>query len=903
MRRSTLMLVIVPLWWCSANNCCCFGAEANSLAFDADRFERCTTNRVEGTPDPPLPYRSERWRAELDLPNCIFAAAEPGRDRLLVVLQNSGSTPSKIVRIREDSGDTSVETLLELPRRIIYSLAFHPQFRRNGLIYLGTNGPTDSQERTDQILRFHMTADGQVDAKSELPIIQWRSMGHDGAAIAFGHDGMMYVTTGDGTSDSDGWLSAQDVTNLLGSVIRIDVDRPDPDRAYSIPRDNPFCNVPGARPELWAIGLRNPWRMCVDRKTGHLWVGNNGQDLWETVHLIGRGENYGWSVYEGNHPFYAHRQLGPAPFVPPTIEHHHREARSLTGGEVYYGDKFPELEGAYIYGDYSTGKIWGARHDGTRLTWHRELADTDSAIVGFAVTSSGDIVIVDNTNGLQRLVTNTIAGVLPSFPQQLSDTGLFRTVPDHRMVDGVIPFEVNAPGWMDGASAERFLVLPPDGAISGGAARGWKCPEGTVLLQTISLPAQDVQQRRIETRMLHRYRNEWNGYSYLWNDEQSDASLVDAGGADVTLSVYDNEDAANTAQQRVWRVPSRAECMSCHARAVEYVLGLSQPQMNRLCDFQGKQENQIEMLRRIGALDIQFDKPLDELPRLANPYDASEPLDARARSYLHANCSVCHVSAGGGNARMELEVTQSSESMKVVDAHPQHDTLGITDARVVAPGAPERSILYHRISRRGRGQMPPLVSNVIDSIGTKVIHDWIAELKPTREFVRAWTVEELRIADHAADRKQISADRGRVVFDKAGCSQCHRVFEHGGGVGSELTGIVKRQDRDKIIESILLPSRVIVPEFAMTVVHTHDGNVLRGRVVSEDSDAIRLQPPSSFSAALRIAKSEIEERRMSSESAMPAGLLNTWELPEILDLLAYVTQEEEPSQPAAPKNP
>lgn len=403
--------------------------------------------------------------------------------------------------------------------------------------------------------------------------------------------------------------------------------------------------------------------------------------------------------------------------------------------------------------------------------------------------------------------------------------------------------------------------------------------------------------------MLHRYRNEWNGYSYLWNDEQSDASLVDAGGADVTLSVYDNEDAANTAQQRVWRVPSRAECMSCHARAVEYVLGLSQPQMNRLCDFQGKQENQIEMLRRIGALDIQFDKPLDELPRLANPYDASEPLDARARSYLHANCSVCHVSAGGGNARMELEVTQSSESMKVVDAHPQHDTLGITDARVVAPGAPERSILYHRISRRGRGQMPPLVSNVIDSIGTKVIHDWIAELKPTREFVRAWTVEELRIADHAADRKQISADRGRVVFDKAGCSQCHRVFEHGGGVGSELTGIVKRQDRDKIIESILLPSRVIVPEFAMTVVHTHDGNVLRGRVVSEDSDAIRLQPPSSFSAALRIAKSEIEERRMSSESAMPAGLLNTWELPEILDLLAYVTQEEEPSQPAAPKNP
>ena len=113
---------------------------------------------------------------------------------------------------------------------------------------------------------------------------------------------------------------------------------------WSIPQDNPFVNMENARGELWAFGLRNPWRMCADPRTGHIWVGSNGQDLWEFVHLLRRGANYGWSVYEGNHSFYLNRQLGPAPFVPPTIEHHHTESRSLTGGVVYYGDRLAELD-------------------------------------------------------------------------------------------------------------------------------------------------------------------------------------------------------------------------------------------------------------------------------------------------------------------------------------------------------------------------------------------------------------------------------------------------------------------------------------------------------------------------------------------------------------------------------
>src|SRR5205823_3019051 len=173
-------------------------------------------------------------------------------------------------------------------------------------------------------------------------------------------------------------------------------DHPNEGRAYSIPKDNPFYGQQGVRWETWAYGLRNPWRIAVDAKTGHVWVGQNGQDLWEQAYWVRKGDNYGWSVYEGSHPFYPNRKLGPTPHVKPTVEHHHSEARSLTGGVVYHGDKFAELRGAYVYGDYSTGKIWGVRHDGTRVVWHKELADSRLQITGFALDPRGELLICDH---------------------------------------------------------------------------------------------------------------------------------------------------------------------------------------------------------------------------------------------------------------------------------------------------------------------------------------------------------------------------------------------------------------------------------------------------------------------------------------------------------------------------
>ena len=178
--------------------------------------------------------------------------------------------------------------------------------------------------------------------------------------MAFGPDGDLYITAGDGTTGSDPAITGQDLTDLNASILRIDVDHPDPGKPYGVPKDNPFLNIPKARPEIWAFGVRNPWRMSFDPATGNLWLGDVGQDLWEMIYLVKRGGNYGWSVMEGSHPFYPERKIGPAPISPPIVEHHHSEARSITGGYVYHGKRLPELANHYIYCCYQTGTVWGS---------------------------------------------------------------------------------------------------------------------------------------------------------------------------------------------------------------------------------------------------------------------------------------------------------------------------------------------------------------------------------------------------------------------------------------------------------------------------------------------------------------------------------------------------------------
>ena len=258
------------------------------------------------------------------------------------------------------------------------------------------------------------------------------------------------------------------------------------------------------------------------------------------------------------------------------------------------------------------------------------------------------------------------------------------------------------------------------------------------------------------------------GYSYRWNDAGTDAELVSASGTDKEFTVQ----TAAGGRKQVWHYPSRAECMVCHSRAANFVLGLCEVQMNKAHDYGTCTSNQLRELEHLGVLKSDYPgeangkvrengaakgltgKELDgyatgqspqpnqrapkasslltqppaALRQLVDPYDREQELGARAKSWLHANCSSCHVEAGGGNAAIDLEFTTLLDKMRVIDVKPMHHTFDLLDARLVAPGRPERSVLLTRVGRRGASQMPPLSSNRVDDRGVALLTAWITSL-------------------------------------------------------------------------------------------------------------------------------------------------------------------------------
>ena len=716
--------------WLLASACaavaCAAPREGNEpKPFDTQTRVPWITSRVAGTPDPPLPFRLVRAFERLPLKQPLFLTHEPDSRRLLVIEQ-----AGKILSFAAQAEVASSELFLEVDEDT-YSLTFDPRYADNHFVYVFSNGPRDGPKKRNRIARYKVlpAPAPRCDPASLRVILEFESNGHNGGDLAFGPDGCLYVSAGDGTSDSDTNLTGQDLSDLVSSILRLDVHPSDEGRGYSIPGDNPFVHTAGARGEIWAYGLRNPWRISFDRDTGRLWVGDVGQDWREMVHLITRGGNYGWSVEEGGLPFHPLRTRGPTPIVPPVMSHPHSEARSLTGGHVYYGDKFPELRGAYVYGDFATGKVWGLRYDGQRVSWHRELADTALQIVSFGADAAGELYVVDYLGGIYELAAHVAPASDTPFPRRLSETGLFASVPTHEPAAGVIPYSVNSPLWSDGAKKERFIAIPDSEQIQFTDSRGWNFSDGAVLVKTFSFergPGEPASHQRIETRLLVRQQGEWTGYSYQWNDAQTDAELVPAEGRDRTFTRPDAPPGND--QPIAWRYPSRAECMVCHTRAANYVLGLSTAQMNRTHRYGAVEENQLAVLERLGVFRDPLPRRPAEMVALVDPLDGGAPLESRARSYLHGNCSYCHVSAGGGNARLELESATPLDKMNLIGEKPLHDRFGIDEALLLVPGVPERSLVLARLRRTERGRMPPLGTSVVDADAVRLLQEWIARM-------------------------------------------------------------------------------------------------------------------------------------------------------------------------------
>jgi glucose/arabinose dehydrogenase len=352
------------------------------------------------------PLGIERVWAWLAIRDPLFLTAVPDASGRVAVVSQDGVIVTVPGDPLADKG--AAETFLDIRDRVnrggseegLLGLAFHPKFAENGRFYVYYSA---ARPRRSVISEFKPDARGRADPAGERIILEVAQpyANHNGGMIAFGPDGMLYAGLGDGGSAGDPHGHGQDVNTLLGSVLRIDVDRQAGSKMYGIPRGNPFERGGGA-PEIWAYGLRNPWRFSFDRATGDLWVGDVGQDTLEEIDIVRAGGNYGWNVMEGDLCFQPRQGCSTRGLEMPVTVYGRGDGCSVTGGYVYRGRRLPSLYGAYVYGDYCSGKVWAVRYDGSKVTERLLIADTDLSITSFGEDGSGEVYIVDGKGRIYR---------------------------------------------------------------------------------------------------------------------------------------------------------------------------------------------------------------------------------------------------------------------------------------------------------------------------------------------------------------------------------------------------------------------------------------------------------------------------------------------------------------------
>ena len=344
----------------------------------------------------------------------LLTYPDDGSGRLFVVLQSGRivvfeNDPGPFGKLR--AGSESAETFLDIRERVndsgneegLLGLAFDPAFAENGYFYVNY---TASGPRRTVVSRFSVDAGdpNRADAGSELVFLEVAQpyRNHNGGHVAFGPDGMLYVGLGDGGSSGDPRGNGQDTSTLLGSILRIDVGSLDETGGYAAPPDNPFAGGDGtARPEIWAYGLRNPWRFSFDRETGDLWAADVGQNRYEEIDLVRPGRNYGWNVMEGSKCFRP-TNCDTRGLEMPVAEYGREGGCSVTGGYVYRGRRLPTLYGAYLFADFCSGKIWALRHDGSAVTEQMLIADTGLSISSFGEDASGEVYVLTFEGAVYR---------------------------------------------------------------------------------------------------------------------------------------------------------------------------------------------------------------------------------------------------------------------------------------------------------------------------------------------------------------------------------------------------------------------------------------------------------------------------------------------------------------------
>lgn len=647
----------------------------------------------------------------------------PGDGSRWFVLEKSGR-----VRVFDVSDPTTVTTYLDFSGEVwtnseggLLGMAFHPDFPATPEVYVSYTGFTGAT-RVSKFSRIILddTNNPQNPTEQILLTVEQDFNNHNGGDIAFGNDGYLYIGLGDGGSGGDPNNRSQTTRHMLGSFLRIEVlgvGFPSP--GYNIPSDNPFAGNqkcgPGLNvqdcPEIYAWGIRNPWRWSFDRPTGTLWAADVGQNQWEEVDIIVNGGNYGWRCYEATHE-YNTAGCADTGFIDPVTEYDHNLGVSITGGFVYRGAAIPVLQGRYVFADYVSGRIWALRGDGQGGYINDEIIDTNFLISSFGEGVDGELYFLDYGAGRIRRITEGGSGS-DEVPTLLSQTGCTDPNDITQPYEGMIPYDINATFWSDGAEKQRYIALPDGMTVEINANNDWEFPYGTVIMKNFRLAG-----ALIETRLLIRHPDGlWGGYTYEWNDTQTEATRIKGG----KIKDIGGQD---------WIYPTEGQCMECHTVAAGVALGPETAQMNREFTYPstGNTDNQLATYDHIGV----FMDPLPDAPEnldtIVEPTDTNASLEQRARAYLHTNCSQCHRAGGPTPSSMDLRYKTMLSATNTCDVQPEGGDLGIANARIIAPGDASRSVLVDRMNRRDLHGMPRIGSSLVDMEGVMLVSQWIDSL-------------------------------------------------------------------------------------------------------------------------------------------------------------------------------
>lgn len=669
---------------------------------------------------------------------------------------------------------------------------------------------------------------------TERPIINLAAQGlyHSINDCHFGPEGYLYVSFGDEGGQGEPGLNAQSITrDQYSSIIRIDVDRrngnlePNPHYSipinpatgranFSIPVDNPYvgpapfyngaaiasADIPKVRTEIWVTGLRNPFKFHIDPDTHEIWVGDVGFDSFEEVSVLQKGDNAGWSYFEGNErrTDIAHA-IPPADHTPPIHAYDHSSGdRSVTGGILYKGTAYTSLNGKYIFGDFGSGRIWTIeRGSGGAPAVVTELPVGGlSGHVDYEVDAqTGQVLILQHSGGgrVMRLIEQSGGS---TFPQLLSQTGIFSDLATLTPNAGIVDYEPNLTFWSDHAIKSRFFAIKNTVDTVGFSRDGnWSFPAGMVFIKHFDIdldrdnPGSRV--RRLETRVIVINDGGSYGVSYRWNEAGTDATLAPIGGVDFDLQITEN----SSVHTQRWRIPSRGECLTCHTPDAGHALSFNTPQLNRAGELGPESGNFMSLLESSGYLTGLNEDPAT-LPRYARPEDTSVDIESRVRAYLAVNCAYCHQPGGSGppswNGLAQLPLNETGILYGDLISEAFHRPEDFT----ALPGNPDRSAILSRMKARdaigdgdfqGYSQMPPLGSNVVDPAGVALVEEWIRDHANVAPALPAGTPTFVTIPDDTGLEASLASVAGTDPDVRAGVADQDRLrYEIVSGNGEGL---------------------------------------------------------------------------------------------------------------------